>query len=224
MTTRTAYRGLAVGQYNGTGFVRGATSKQAAYISRLLNERIHDLPYKSGNEVNIRHASRIIDHLLECPVKPTAAAPTGERLATEKQLAFIDKLLAERGYGNRTEVPTAKRASEIIDTLLAAPPVKKAPAAELEAAIYLMGDVVVKVQRAVHGSGNMYAKRLDPATGRFEYEAGLIRKITPAMRMTLEQAKEFGAIYGVCCNCGRTLTNEDSIEAGIGPVCAGKFI
>ena len=70
----------------------------------------------------------------------------------------------------------------------------------------------------------MYAKALDPETGRFEYHTGLIRKLDESMRMTLEQAKQYGAIYGVCCNCGRTLTNEDSIEAGIGPICAGKFL
>jgi hypothetical protein len=41
--------------------------------------------------------------------------------------------------------------------------------------------------------------------------------------MTLDQAKAFGALYGACCNCGKTLTDERSIEAGIGPVCARKF-
>ena len=39
--------------------------------------------------------------------------------------------------------------------------------------------------------------------------------ITPAMRMSLADAKAFGALYGCCCNCGATLTDETSIEAGI---------
>jgi hypothetical protein len=41
--------------------------------------------------------------------------------------------------------------------------------------------------------------------------------------MSLEEAKAFGRLYGVCVRCGATLTDEQSIEAGIGPVCAGRF-
>jgi len=39
-----------------------------------------------------------------------------------------------------------------------------------------------------------------------------------------EQAsKRYGRELGHCGVCGRTLTNNDSIERGIGPVCAGKM-
>lgn len=57
---------------------------------------------------------------------------------------------------------------------------------------------------------------------RWEYAGTAYRFVQADQRMTLEQAKQFGAIYGVCCNCGATLTDEGSIEAGIGPVCAKK--
>jgi hypothetical protein len=40
---------------------------------------------------------------------------------------------------------------------------------------------------------------------------------------SLEAAKAYGREIGVCGVCNRTLTNPDSISAGIGPVCAGKF-
>lgn len=91
----------------------------------------------------------------------------------------------------------------------------------VEAGIYLFNGVVHKVQKAVHGSGNLYAKVLQD--GAFVYAPGAIRSLLPEHRMTLEQAKEYGQLYGVCCNCGATLTDEKSIEAGIGPVCARKF-
>lgn len=111
---------------------------------------------------------------------------------------------------------------------------------DLEAGIYFKDGVVYKVQVAVHGSGHPYAKRLVVAEvtatspvfgtvsqgkdrGRFEYDKGAIRELRPEHRMTLEQAKEFGALYGVCCNCGATLTDETSIELGIGPICRTKF-
>jgi hypothetical protein len=90
-----------------------------------------------------------------------------------------------------------------------------------EDGMYLVDGNVIKVQWS--GENHLYAKWLDPETGAFHYVPGGITKVKPEHKMTLEQAKEFGALYGVCCVCGRTLTNEQSIEDGIGPVCAGKF-
>ena len=102
---------------------------------------------------------------------------------------------------------------------------------------------IYKVQVAVHGSGRPYAKvlvtdlvgtcggcekcdgedRCPVYESRFEYAAGVVRRPSLETRLSLDEAKEFGAVYGVCCVCSRTLTNEESIAAGIGPVCAGKF-
>lgn len=83
---------------------------------------------------------------------------------------------------------------------------------------------IFKVQIAIHGSGKPYAKELiqfgEGQDARFEYAQGMVYKLNPSDMMTLEEAKEFGALYGVCCVCGRLLTDEKSIEAGIGPVCA----
>lgn len=99
--------------------------------------------------------------------------------------------------------------------------------AELEAGMYRRADGrIYKVQRAVHGSGMMTCKLLvvdGHGSAHFEYQGLATRFVSADERMTLEQAKEFGAIYGVCCQCGATLTDETSIEAGIGPVCASRF-
>jgi len=93
---------------------------------------------------------------------------------------------------------------------------------EVEPGVYKIGEDVIKVVRA-RESGRPYAKRLEEATGTFEYKPGLISIVRPEHRMTLEDAKAYGALYGVCCVCGRTLTNDESIEAGIGPICAGRL-
>jgi len=80
-----------------------------------------------------------------------------------------------------------------------------------------------KVQVAVHGSGRLYAKRLT-TDGVFVHAPGAIKDIREhGRKMSLEEAKECGKLYGTCVRCGRTLTDENSIEAGIGPICAGKF-
>lgn len=159
---------------------------------------------------------------------------------SDKQLAFIRKLAEERGV----EVPAVDSkvaASREIDRLMALPraarpPVAAAAPVAIEDGMYKLGDDIFKVQHAVHGSGNQYAKKLVRATetgrvfgtvdqGRwtFEYAPGAVRRLRPEHRMTIEEAKKFGALYGTCCVCGRTLTDEDSIAAGIGPVCAGRL-
>lgn len=92
-------------------------------------------------------------------------------------------------------------------------------------------DQIFKVQWNLKRTG-LYAKQLvmsetgDPKSpwhAEFVFDRNAISKLAPEMKMTLEDAKAFGALYGTCCNCGRTLTNEESIAAGIGPICAGKF-
>ena len=112
------------------------------------------------------------------------------------------------------------------------------PKRVVEDGMYKLGDDIYKVQVAVHGSGNLYAKKLvitappsydgdgkvaTPAKVEFDYERGAISKLRAENKMTLDEAKAFGALYGTCCRCGATLTREESIEAGIGPICAGKF-
>lgn len=84
---------------------------------------------------------------------------------------------------------------------------------------------IYKVQRAVHGSGHLYAKVLDPETGEWIIARGAVTELRAGKgtALTLDRAKELGHLYGRCISCGRTLTNESSIEAGIGPVCATKF-
>lgn len=148
---------------------------------------------------------------------------------------------------------TKREASAAIDFLFAAPrPERKTQPVDLEAGMYRTADgVIYKVYKAVHGSGMMCAKELviertceghtstngpignveycDGTCGsgeteaHFEYRGLATRFVTADQRMTLEDAKKFGAIYGVCCQCGATLTAEASIEAGIGPICAGKI-
>jgi hypothetical protein len=82
-----------------------------------------------------------------------------------------------------------------------------------------------KVQYARTGTGRLYAKRLDVETGTFEYTPGgitVLRRIG-SRPMTEEEASGYGMLYGRCVVCGRTLTDEGSIAAGIGPICAEKF-
>ncbi len=99
-----------------------------------------------------------------------------------------------------------------------APVVKHAPATE---GMYLVNGVAYKVQRAIHGSGHLMAKRLTP--DGFTFEPGAIARINQSHRMTAEQAAQYGKLYGRCIRCQADLTDEESIARGIGPICATKI-
>jgi ribosomal protein L7/L12 len=131
-----------------------------------------------------------------------------------------EEISAIRACAVAKEAVSFADASKALDVLFKAPRAA-VERVELEAGMYMRDGVIYKVQRAVHGSGMMYAKQLTEQG--FEFARGAVSKLDASHRMTLEQAKEYGAVYGVCCVCAATLTDERSIEAGIGPVCAKKF-
>jgi len=132
--------------------------------------------------------------------------------AFDAWVAFID------------ELDTDIAAADAYASFIQARPARTEPVTQ--DGMYKMADgTIVKVQYAVNGSGRLYAKRLvvDGDHGTFEYEPGLIGRLAPTDRMTVEEAAAFGRLYGFCVVCGRTLTDEVSIATGIGPVCAGRM-
>lgn len=168
-----------------------------------------------------------------------ASAPTANP-ATDKQIGFIVRLAEQHSAdldsilnGREWSEVTKIEASAIIDTFLnmPKPPTTPKHKIEIEDGMYRVSldggpeMTIYKVQHAVHGSGHQYAKKLvfEDGSWIFKYASGVVFKLRPEHKMTLEDAKAFGALYGTCCVCGRTLTDEKSIEAGIGPICAGKF-
>lgn len=55
-----------------------------------------------------------------------------------------------------------------------------------------------------------------------ECTVGMIKQLKDVETRGLEAVKEIGILTGSCCICGRTLTAEESINDGIGPICASK--
>lgn len=163
---------------------------------------------------------------------------------TPKQRALIEKLTDEL---RDLDADLAKAASEYtarmdahnlwtpgregnisrwIDRLISKVRELKAAMPELEDGMYVLDSVIFKVQHAVHGSGKQYAKRLVPGApgerATFEYAPGVVNRLRPEHRMTMDQAREWGALYGTCVRCGRVLTREDSIERMMGSTCYEK--
>jgi len=94
-----------------------------------------------------------------------------------------------------------------------------------EEGLYRDGDTVYRVKYNQERT-RLYAKRFVPEatskSDRFVYEGGAIKRLSASNRLTVQEAEELGARYGVCCVCGAELTDAKSIERGIGPVCAKK--
>lgn len=182
------------------------------------------------------------------PSRPVARRPAMERGrlpmgVTPKQLSFIESLIRDRDVDVDYDINglTARQASALIDVLKKAPfrAAKKTgqkyvgnshadtahKTVVVSEGIYLVDDTVYKVQIS-KTSGMPYALKLvinSYGSADFVFERGAIRMIRPENRISLEDAAEFGMRFGVCCQCGRTLTNPESIERGIGPICLGKL-
>lgn len=162
--------------------------------------------------------------------------------ATPAQIGLIEKLLDQHGAPQPIQTGSTlsryfageriskEGASRLIDALIERSKTLNHPELEQEITegMWIIGALVdgnaevYKVQRAVHGSGRLYAKRL--TDDGFEYAPGVIARLSrEGVKMTLETAKMYGQLYGMCCRCGATLTDEASIAAGVGPICATKF-
>jgi hypothetical protein len=221
-----------------------ASDKQVAFIKSLTEQhdvsRIGTFPARTlaqierGDDVSKSRASRLIEVLKRQPKIQTEIHVPADS-ATPAQMAFLRTLCGEQGAEVRTQYSKSEASDEIERLLKARETGSGRISGRIsEDGMYRTPDgEIYKVQVAVHGSGRLYAKKLvaldEPKVMRkgtkthdFVFESGALAKITPEMKMTLEEMKEWGKLYGTCCKCGLTLTDETSIEEGIGPVCGGR--
>lgn len=228
-----------------------ASPKQLSFIESLraqVGETTYsqalDTVCPDGRQIGRADASDLIDRLIKAR---DAATPKGTPTWSPKQDAFLRSLFEDRQIakvggpldGKSFDefiaamvegdfiTTDSKGASALIDAWKAAPrkETPKAAAGSLdedEDGFFVTPDgKVVKVQFN-RARTNRYAKVLDTETGAFEY-AGKAPLRWELERLTAERAAELGRLYGMCVACGATLTDEDSIERGLGPICANKF-
>lgn len=121
--------------------------------------------------------------------------------------------------GEEAEQPGRHYAESIADA-------RRSAAQEIEDGIYRVGPRIFKAYTSIQ-SGRTLCKslKIDGIDGKPQwiYEGMAYRFVKPEEKMSLEDAKEFGQIYGICCKCGRTLTDETSIAKGIGPICEDRW-
>ena len=183
-------------------------------VDALLSGKARDAEREAARVAALAKAA--VDPLLVWLAKPE----------TWKASGFLASLASQATRFGNLSLRQREVAQKIMDEQIARPEASTDVTQPVTEGMYRTPeDVIYKVVKAVHGSGRLYAQRLviEGTSGRFEYAGGAIRSLRAEWKMTLEQAKEFGSLYGFCVRCGATLTDDVSIKAGIGPICAGRF-
>jgi hypothetical protein len=173
---------------------------------------------------------------MEVQPKEQSMSTTTFRPATERQLAFLKTLVAERVREDDTISQTvvadarakamagrfsSTEASTLIEALKALPKAEQGEqASDPEPGVYVLSDRLYHV-KVSEKSAKAYAMVWDSEGREWEYHGRRpLASLTPEHKITAEQAAEFGHAYGVCVFCTRELTDERSVVVGYGPVCA----
>jgi hypothetical protein len=181
--------------------------------------------------------NQLMDHLRLSAINDERDATLFKPLTKQGASALID-WLGQQDWANRRksiveESNVAKVKAAMADDNAAEAALADAER-ELEDGMYLRPDnTIYKVYRT--RAGQQVAKRAAvkvtavDAKGETTYEATMVyegkaplRTLTPLMRMSMEEAQQFGALYNICCICGTELNNEVSVALGIGPWCGGR--
>ena len=226
------------GRSLGRGF-RPATDKQVAYLTHLAAE-LGTLDQLTVDGLSSSEASDLID-LARAELDRRSAVADGPIVGRWRKhdgswaihAPGADEgqtIIVRRSTGEEREVILGDNVGPnlFVEDKAAAKAERRAerraphqPAIEVvEGRPYWSADreQVVMIARSKE-TGNLYGKVWDGDA--FRYQPGALR--LAAIPMTLEEAAAFGHQTGRCCCCARKLTNPESVAAGIGPICAGRF-
>lgn len=151
---------------------------------------------------------------------------------SDKQVAAVHKSIAKKAEFKKAQVVREATAAVVnVDKLTAA--FDNAATTLKWPKIRFIGFVVSRASDTSRNPGALYVKA-DDATylgkivaGRFvtsrECDAATEAKVLAVLADPEASAVLFGKEVGACSCCGRELTNQVSIDRGIGPICAVKF-
>jgi len=150
---------------------------------------------------------------------------------TENQLASVRKGMATAAA---KAAEAAKRQEEAPKVSAVIEAFNAASESGLKRPRLVFGDIVLS-QAAPNSAnpGMIYVKNGDDYCGKIRQDGKflsvrscpqeVIEFVAKLDENVLEQAIAYGKETGVCCCCNAELTNPESIAAGIGPICAGRW-
>jgi hypothetical protein len=151
---------------------------------------------------------------------------------SDGQVAAVQKCIAKKAEFKKAQVVREATAAVVnVDKLTAA--FENAATSLKWPKVRFLGFVVSRASDTSRNPGSLYVKA-DDATylgkivaGRFitsrECDAATEAKVLGVLADPEAAAVLFGKEVGACSCCGRELTNQVSIDRGIGPICAVKF-
>ena len=203
-----------------------ATPAQKQFIQKLLNERsVPECLEIDIDNLSKLKASKAIELLLARP----ALAPEA---LSDQQFRYLNSLLSKRPDADlqTTRILSMNSASDLselnreqakkaIDFLLKLP----IPIPDLAVGAYELDGVIYSVRKLGY-SDRIVALIYDSVIKRWIPDTTkAIFKLKPEDRLTLERASMMSVAVGSCVHCGRTLTLQKSVVAGMGRICASKY-
>lgn len=142
------------------------------------------------------------------------------KLGRESHKPFAVTLEGEYAKGIIFELRATDKVDEVaIPGLNIAVPAKPKP---LELGFYEMNGEIYNVKKS-RSTSFLYAMHIIDDAPKGERAPGVVKQLTPEMKLTEQLAAQYGMRTGRCCICSKELTKQESIDRGIGPVCYGKM-
>jgi len=198
-----------------------ATDKQIAFIAKLAGERGVSVPeVNSKSEANVE-----IERLLTLPVINLFGRWSKVNGQWVVRIASVslnpgDTVTVRKSSGQEQEVILGELVQTSGgETFWSLKKETGEKATVYEPGMYRTEDdriVKVKMNRA---KTSVYGSVHDG--DEWVYTPGITRE--KLIRLTVEEAAAYGKLYGQCIVCCRELTNPESIERGIGPICINKI-
>lgn len=220
--------GNCKGTHETSNDVRGCyAQKSVADQARWANDhfsdewhRKNDLPVPSRDQFQPQGGSFNNGGRAHLPEQP----------ATDNQRKYIADLRAQKGLDPLAFAGTKRQASAEIDRLKALPDAARAarqssgaPAVE-DGRYAVVHDGVLKFYKVKNGY-----KRVFVEVYASDARHALVSSATRAEVLRLIAADpqaamlKFGQEIGSCGHCGRTLTDQESRDYGVGPICRSKL-
>ena len=239
----TGKRKMLAGQRVGNGIVRTISDKQVKLILNLLSQKdlngLNILPGQTIDPTEIKNmgvksGTALIDKLFAQPNKARAHSTKVTDQGSDKQRSFLTSLMADTNLAESDINSNYSTISEAISALIEIKRSMPKKAVMLTEGMYKKDGELYKVAttrtsgQLVGYKWNLFATP-EPTKrglkyGEFEYLGkAILNKLSPNDKLSIEEAKAIGVEFHYCCVCGIELTNQDSIDAGIGPICASKF-
>ncbi len=214
--------------------VKAISDAQVTLMKRLVAERDAEHPIvksavlalEATPPTSAKHASTVIDQLMKLP--RTKEVPRPNKFAG---VCHLCRASVGAGAGTIVKIDGKWKTRHADGGCLSAEAKAARDSQRVdEPGLYsYQSDAIYRVRKS-RTSKRLYAERIHAHTDddgerhvSFSYDGHAIHLLSKTDKLTWKQARDFGAAYGACVACGRTLSDAASLVQGYGKTCAGHY-